>query len=55
MTPPPGNDPPPNLLKFERRPEAKRADDSQLRKTFRLAIGIVLLIAAALIWHSTVR
>ena len=55
MTLPPEDDPPPNLLKFQKRPEAKRTDDSQRHKTIRLAVGILLLVAAALIWHFAVR
>ena len=55
MTLPPKDDPPPNLPKFQKRPEAKRADDSQRRKNIRLAVGIVLLVAAAAVWHFAVR
>ena len=55
MTPRPEDDPPSNLLKFQKRPEAKRADDLQRQKNIRLAVGILLLVAAALIWHFAAR
>ena len=54
MTPPPEGDPPPNLLKFQKRPAAKKADGSQRLTNFQLAAGIALLVAAALIWHFAV-
>ena len=41
------NDSPPNLIKFQKRPEAKKADDLQRHKNIRLAVGILSLVAAA--------
>ena len=54
MTVPPEDDPPPNLVKFQKRPKAT-GGNSQQRNTIGLAICMVLLVATALIWHRAVR